>query len=146
MESLKEKYPVSLYFIKENVSINEYELHTYVYNLGIVNTPKLFEYNEETKVMVMERLDGMSVSDMYGSEAECVDTEIFSKIRNIVQLLLDHGIEYPDITGYNFMEYNAKIWVIDFGDAHHHINGRIENRFIAEFLDQGQNRWNPDFL
>ena len=142
--SLEEKYPTSLYFIKENVSLDEYELHKYVYNLGIVNIPKLYEYNQEKKVMVMERLGGMSVSDMYGSEASCIDTEIFNKIRSIVQLLLDHGVEYPDITGYNFMEDDDKIWVIDFGDARY-VNGRVEDPFILQFL-KGHNEGNPFFL
>lgn len=146
MSAIDAKYSdSSLYFIKENVTLNEYNLHKYISDLRIVNIPKLYEYNRDTKVMVMERLGGMSISDMYGSEESAVDSEFFDKMRQIIQLLFDHGIEYPDITGYNFIEFDDKLWVIDFGDANFLSEQRSPDPFVLEFL-QGQNIWNPNFL
>jgi RIO-like serine/threonine protein kinase len=142
--NLEEKYPPTLYFIKENVTESEYLLHKYVYKLEIVNVPKIYHYDRETQRMVMQRLGGMTLSDMYGAEESCIDAEKFEKVRNIVQLLFNNNIEYPDITGYNFIEYNGKMWVIDFGDARY-IARRIKNPFILQFLG-GRNRWNPQFL
>ena len=41
------------YFIKRGVSLKEYEMHKHVYELGIVNTPKIIAYNRETNTIVM---------------------------------------------------------------------------------------------
>ena len=52
MYSVEEK---NNYFIKENVSLKEYKTHNYVYNLGIVNMPKIIHYDKKTKQMTMEK-------------------------------------------------------------------------------------------
>ena len=57
-------------YTKENVSIHEYEIHQYVYNLGIVNVPRIIEYNPFTKRMVMVRVGEMNISDFYGEKAK----------------------------------------------------------------------------
>jgi hypothetical protein len=46
--------------------------------------------------------------------------------------------EYPDITGYNFIEHNNKLWIIDFEHAH------IRDTFVDKFI-HGRNTWNPRF-
>ena len=38
-----------VYYTKENVSLCEYKIHKYVYNLNIVNIPKIKSYNKKTK-------------------------------------------------------------------------------------------------
>ena len=38
-----------VYYTKENVSLCEYKMHKLVYNLHIVNIPKIISYNKETK-------------------------------------------------------------------------------------------------
>ena len=94
-----------LYFIKRGVSLKEYEMHKHVSELGIVNTPQIIAYNRETNTMVMERINHMCVSDYYGDREKDISNELFSKIRGIIKTLWDNNIVYPDITGYNFIEY-----------------------------------------
>ena len=67
------------------------------------------------------------------------------RIRNIVIieiLYYTENIEYIDITPYNFIEKNEKIYIIDFGHANYR---KAKNYFLREFLD-GLNKWNSDFL
>jgi serine/threonine-protein kinase RIO1 len=52
------------------------------------------------------------------------------------------GIEYPDITPYNFIKVKNKIYIIDFGDAKY--RDKETNWFLTEFMD-GENSWNPDY-
>lgn len=136
-------YEVS-HYIKENVSLNEYQIHQHVYDLNIVNIPKIISYNEKTKQMTMVKVGKMNVSDFYGDLAENIDDELFSKIRKIIKTLYDNNILYIDITGYNFIEdeENDKLWIIDF--EHATLNPKIKNDFVEKFL-KGVNEWNPEF-
>jgi tRNA A-37 threonylcarbamoyl transferase component Bud32 len=132
-----------VYYTKENVSLNEYKIHKYVYNLGIVNIPKIKSYDKKTKQMKMVRVGTMSVSDYYGELAEHIDDELFAKIRNIIRTLYEHDILYIDITGYNFIENDKKIWIIDFEHATYN-HPRKTDKFVEKFL-AGHNGWNPEF-
>jgi len=142
-------YPTKLkdedvYYTKENVSLCEYKIHKYVYNLNIVNIPKIKSYNRKTKQLKMVRVGTMSLSDYYGETAEHVSDELFAKIRNIIQTLYDHDILYIDITGYNFIENDNKLWIIDFEHATYN-HPRKTNEFVERFLE-GHNGWNPEFV
>ena len=132
-----------VYYTKENVSLKEYKIHAYVYDLGIVNIPKIVHYNKKTKQMVMVKVGVMNVADFYGSLAEDITEEMFARIRSIKQTLYDHNILYIDITGYNFVETGNKIWILDFEHARY--NAKRKNWFVERFL-AGANVWNPDFL
>ena len=131
------------YYTKENVSLTEYKIHKYVYNLHIVNIPKIKSYNKETKQLKMVRVGTMSISDYYGESAENIDDDLFTKIRNMIQTLYDHDILYVDITGYNFIENDKKLWIIDFEHATYNYP-RKTDEFVEKFLG-GHNGWNPEF-
>ena len=132
-----------VYYTKENVSLCEYKIHKYVYNLDIVKVPKIKSYNKKTKQMKMVRVGAMSVSDYYGETAEHISDELFARIRNIIQTLYDHDILYIDITGYNFIENDKKLWIIDFEHATYN-HPRKTDEFVEKFLE-GHNGWNPEF-
>ena len=132
------------YYTKENVSLTEYKIHKYVYNLHIVNIPKIKSYNKETKQLKMVRVGTMSISDYYGESAENIDNDLFTKIRNMIQTLYDHDILYVDITGYNFIENDKKLWIIDFEHATYNYPWKTDE-FVEKFLE-GHNGWNPEFL
>jgi tRNA A-37 threonylcarbamoyl transferase component Bud32 len=132
-----------IYYTKENVSLSEYKLHAYVYDLGIVNIPKIIHYNKQTKQMKMAKVGIMNVSDVYGEKAENISKELFAKIRAIIQTLYEHNILYIDITGYNFIENANRVWIIDFEHARY--NAKRKNKFVKKFLD-GADEWNPEFL
>lgn len=130
------------YFIKKNVEYNEYKIHKYVYNLGIVKTPKIHSYDKKTKTMVLQKINGMSLSDYYGEDETNISEEIFDKIRNILVILCHYNVEYIGITGYNFIkDNNNDIWITGF--EHSTIND-INNKFLKKFI-KGENSWNPEF-
>lgn len=132
-----------VYYIKENVSLKEYKIHAYVYDLGIVNVPKIIHYNKQSKQLKMVKVGIMNVADFYGEKAEDISAELFANIRAIIQTLYEHNILYSDITGYNFIETDKKLWIIDFEHAIY--NAKRRNKFVEKFL-AGADEWNPAFI
>ena len=130
-------------YTKLNVKEHEYKMHTHVYNLHIVNTPKIVSYDKKTQTMIMEKIDNMNLSDMYGENDTDIDEYYFDEIRTIIKTLAENNIAYPDITGYNFIEYDNKIWIIDFEHASI-FKKVIKDPFIDKFIN-GINKWNPEF-
>ncbi len=133
-------------FIKKDVSIQEYKIHKFVFDLAKsfpINVPEPYEYNQITRELRMQCIPNMSISDEYGESSTDVPKEIFEQIRKIIKILYQNNIYYPDITGYNFIEHDGKIWIIDFGHAC--VLGNISDSFVNEFME-GKNGWNPDFL
>ena len=65
MESIKNEHNNQVY-IKSHVEFHEYNMHNYIWNLGITNVPKIISYDKKTKTLHMEKIPGLSVSDMYG--------------------------------------------------------------------------------
>jgi tRNA A-37 threonylcarbamoyl transferase component Bud32 len=131
------------YYYKHNVDLKEYKIHKYIYDLNIVNTPKIYSYDKTNKILKMQNINEMNLSDMYGEKEENISDYLFNKIREIILSLYMNNIEYLDITGYNFIEKNNKIWIIDF--EHANFNKKINNKYITDFIE-GVNKWNNDFL
>ena len=134
-----------LYYIKKNVELHEYKMQKFVYNLGIVNVPKIIHYDKKTKVMAMNKIIGDNLSNIYGENEEDIDPEMFDRVREIIGTLARHNIEYPDITGYNFvLDSLGKLWIIDFEHSKYNMNYGTMDDFMKYFLE-GNNEWNPEF-
>ena len=134
-------------FVKKGVSLHEYTMHKYIQALEIVNLPKIISYDLHNKTLNMERIPSDCISNIYGENDEDVDGEIYNKIRKIIKRLYDNDIEYPDITGYNFIEYQNKLWIIDFEHTKFCDASKKDNnhtKFIKRFIN-GHNGWNPEF-
>ena len=130
------------YYVKENVKRNEFLLLKKAEDCGIP-VPVIVSYDEAEERLVMIKIPQMNIADFYGDNFTDVPTWITDEIRSIVLNLYLHNIEYPDITGYNFIEYANKVWVIDFGDAKEICsNGR--DPFVTDFIN-GKDSWNPRF-
>ena len=136
------KYNNNMFYVKQNVSLHEYKMHKHVYDLGIVNIPEIINYNEYTKELTLRKIDNMNISDCYGDTPRKVGRDLLDNIREIIKTLYDNNIIYPDITGYNFIEYENKLWIIDF--EHAYFKTKQKNLFVERFL-KGSNRWNPLF-
>jgi tRNA A-37 threonylcarbamoyl transferase component Bud32 len=143
-------YNESNSFIKKNVELHEYTMHKMVYNMNIVNIPKIYKYDKETKTMYLQKISDMNVSDRYGEDIKEVPTHILEKIQEIIKTLYYRNILYPDITGYNFIEHKGKIWIIDF--EHSEVlpiirSKQTENaRFVQQFIEKKKvDTWNPEF-
>lgn len=137
-------------YIKHNVSFKEFMMHEYIYNLsissnGILNVPKINDYDVDNQIMSMENIPHMCIADFYGDKPHNISTDLFEQIRNVIRFLYVNHIIYPDITAYNFIEYDDKLWIIDF--EHSDFKSHEPNVFVDEFVsDDEYNKWNPWFL
>ena len=111
-------------------------------------TPKIYDiiYYDDKCHIHMEDLKELCLADKYGDKAEHIyDNNIWIQIHNIIRTLYEsEGIEYIDITPYNFIEKNNKVYIIDFGHSYYNQKNNKINWFLQDFLD-GINEWNPDF-
>ena len=132
------------YYIKKDVTQHEVDIHQYVYNLNLSNihVPKIISYNKKNREMVLMKIDNMNIADWYGAEEKNITAELFDNIRQIIRTLYNNNIIYPDITGYNFIEYDNKLWILDFEHAYFRIHKHTQ--FVEKFM-KGLNKWNPDF-
>ena len=140
----KNNYETEDYYIKKNVSKYEYDMYKHVYDLNIVNIPEIIDYNEKEKTLTTKKIKKCNISDMYGDSSRDIDSNLFNKIQKIIKKLYDNDIEYPDITGYNFIELGEKIWIIDFENSRVMKNKELKDDFVKEFID-GKNEWNPEY-
>lgn len=133
-------------FIKEvssDGSDMEIELQRIAAGYGF--SPKIIDVQNAGDVtrIYMENLEEEPLSGKYGDDPDDIPDWIWDEIRGMVSILFEEeGIEYRDITPYNFIEKDEKVFMIDFGDAKY-TDGE-PNWFLAEFLE-GENSWNPDY-
>ena len=133
------------YYVKHKVNHKEYFMQKYIFNLGIVNIPEIIEYNHESEIMVMKKVGNHNLSDNYGENADDIPTELFNQVVKIVRTLVLHNIEYPDLTGYNFVEDNdGTVWIIDFGHCCLMSTKHLDNIHIQNICN-GYKKWNPEF-
>jgi len=120
----------------------EFKLHMAASKL--VSCPKLIDCYEDNYIgyLLMEKVDGKSLAELYGSDPKNIPDNIWNEIHKIIYKLYYNDIHYVDITPYNFMIENNtnKLVIIDFGDAY----SSEVNWFLKDFLD-GENSWNSDF-
>jgi RIO-like serine/threonine protein kinase len=106
--------------------------------------PKVYKTTEDE--IHMEDLQEMCIADKYGEDPTSIPAYIWVSIRTIIHTLYHReGIEYIDITPYNFIEKDKKVYIIDFGHASYYKSKEMMNWFLKEFLEDGINTWNPDF-
>jgi len=123
----------------------EVEIQRWVHKYGF--TPEIYDvdFADDECIISMEDLEASCLADKYGDLPENIPIKYWEQIRTILAILFEReGIEYIDITPYNFIEKNDKIYIIDFGDAYYTHKSKEVNWFLKEVLD-GHNGWNPDF-
>jgi tRNA A-37 threonylcarbamoyl transferase component Bud32 len=142
----KEEFEKTMCFTKHNVDFKEYKTHKLIYDLKIVNVPKIYRYDKKNKIMVMEKIFNMNISDQYGEEAKNIPKNLFNAMQEIIKKLYYFGIEYPDITGYNFIYWNNKMYITDFEHCKFFSNNNTRkiDPFIKEFI-YGLCEWNPKY-
>jgi len=141
--------------LMKKTTIDELKNHEKAYEILKDHVPKIaFSMSVSDNLgshvyIVMEKINGMSVADMYGENPLDIPVNIFENIRQILYILKEHKLDYIDITGYNFLiDDKEKLYIIDFEhciDREVHIkNNDGKSWFLNEFLS-GVNIWNPDF-
>jgi len=143
-------------FVKENVNENEYFIHEWVYYLIKNNSnskenhinikvPKIYNYDSENKRLSMQMIYGDNLSNIYGEDIENVPKKLINIIQKTINLMNSYLVEYPDITGYNFMlDKSENLWIIDFEHAKCRDIQEPTDNFVLKFIN-GTNEWNPEF-
>ena len=147
---------MSQQFIKQNVEYNEYFIHKWCISLlkdlsqkeetNInIHIPKVISYDKNSKILILQKIHGDNLSNIYGEEIQDVPINLIKIIRKFLYLLNQYLVEYIDITGYNFMlDKDENLWMIDFGHATCRNKNDISNQFLLEFIN-GELSWNPEF-
>ena len=129
---------------------NEVELQRVCFDsLGCC--PEIFNVTEAADgesdgIIHMAKIQAETIAWHYGDDPSEVPVWIFDQIREILANLLEQeGVEYVDITAYNFLLVGERVYIIDFGHATWIDNPpRATDDFLAKFLG-GKNMWNPNF-
>ncbi len=108
--------------------------------------PTVNSYDAIGRILVMQKIEEMSVSDMYGEHLSDVPTEVVGQIRDIIKVLYDNSIEYPDITGYNFIEKDGKVYIIDMEHSKFNNNHTSYDPYILRFIRNQVTEWNERFM
>jgi RIO-like serine/threonine protein kinase len=133
-------------FEKTNVGYDEYLIAVLLQRTTQLPIPEIYGYNSDTKTMRVKKMDHLSLADFYGINDVEFPKEIYECVRKIVQTLDNLGIDYPDITPYNFIEDdNGEIWIVDFEHASMRNQDEPRNEFMEKFLD-GHDGWNPVYM
>jgi serine/threonine-protein kinase RIO1 len=112
-------------------------------SLGV--SPAVVDTDYE-KVMHMEQV-GMCIADKYGEEIGDIPAWIRKQIvEHLWTLYSCCQIQYIDITPYNFIEEDGRVWVIDFGDAFRNRPRSKLHPFLKRVFDTWNlTAWNPEF-
>jgi RIO-like serine/threonine protein kinase len=136
------------FYVKQGVCENEWFIQKYLEKLNNenINVPEIIEYNGESKIMVMKKIGINNLSHNYGKNATDIPDELFKQVVTIVRNLVLNNVEYPDLTGYNFVEdINGKVSIIDFGHAKIDNSENILKNIHIQNICNGIKTWNPDF-
>jgi len=142
----KAEFESKMCFIKHDVEEIEYIMHKIIFNSKIINVPEIYSYDKKNKILVMQKLHNMNISDEYGEDAINVPPSMFTLMQDTIRKLFYFGIEYPNITGYNFIFYNKKMYLTNFKYCKIFVNNPIKNidPFIKYFIN-GLCEWNQDY-
>ena len=119
---------------------NEVELQNRAFRKGL--SPRIIDTDYKTFIK-MEKINEMCVADKYGEDIKNIPKNILRHMYKIIHILYHEcDIQYLDVTPYNFIECDGRLWVIDFGHAvsvkkHWYLQEVFQNECILE--------WNSDF-
>lgn len=126
----------------------EIELQSYVSNKYNF-CPKIIDYIHYDKYseIIMEDIGNGCIANEISENPDDIPEYIWKQIRKIITTLFyQEGIEYIDVTPYNFIEKNNKVYIIDFGDAYwSNKEGIITNWYLEDFILNEHNYFNPDY-
>ena len=133
----------SLDKIKLEIELQSYVSSKYDFCPKIINHIHHDTYTE----IIMEDIGNDCIANTISDDPDDIPENIWKQIREIIKILFyDEAIEYVDVTPYNFIEKNNKVYIIDFGDAYWgNEDGIIISWFLEDFLLNDHNYFNPDF-
>lgn len=107
-------------------------------------SPRVIRCTQNT--IAMENMREECIADKYGEDIDDIPEWIKEDIMDILYLLYSViGIEYIDVTPYNFIEKHGVIWIIDFGHAKDADDYEIDPYLDQVFADWKLTKWNTEF-
>ena len=109
--------------------------------------PDVLETDNATFI-TMEDMGSMNLAEKYGDTMEDIPETIKRDIWNILWALYSCcDIEYTDVTPYNFVEKDGRVWILDFGHARKINGGEIDEWLLSVLNDESTmlSEWNADF-
>lgn len=98
---------------------------------------------DQTTFIEMEH-SGPTISEVFGEHIDDLPNDIRKSIYDILFTLWQHGIQYRDVTPYNFTYKDGRVWVIDFGHANQY---KRLDKYLKNIFNEGWLvNWNPDFI
>lgn len=131
---------------QESNILNEINIQKIASTYGF--TPKILGFTKTDTVyqIQMEKITSDCLANNYGENPSDIPDYFWNQMRAIINILYwREQIEYIDITPYNFIEHNDKIYLIDFGHARKKSSSKSTNWFLKKFLFENVNEYNPDF-
>jgi tRNA A-37 threonylcarbamoyl transferase component Bud32 len=110
-------------------------------------SPEIIETDSQTFIK-MEDLGEMCIADKYGEKIDDIPDHIRRDIWNILWTLYSCcNIEYVDVTPYNFIEKDGRVWVIDYGHAKYIKRGNVDEWLHHVLSDEQMTltEWNAHF-
>ena len=105
-------------------------------------SPQVLDTDNATYI-TMERIPSMCLAEKYGDKIHHIPKWIRDEIVEILwRLYSEADIQYLDVTPYNFIEHEGRVWIIDFGHA------RVMNHldpYLQVIFDTWKLRWNRWF-
>ena len=127
------------YFLKTITKKKDVDLQQMAVNMGL--SPIIYCTDMESYIE-MEDLEEMNIADKYGNEIYDIPEYILDQIYSIIlRLYKECGIQYIDVTPYNFIEKKGKVWIIDFSKAY--IGGTLDSYLKKVLNNRKIIDWNP---
>ena len=137
----------------KTILANEISMHQKIQKIIPDLSPKIYDIRvlqqngSEIYEITMEKLPGKTIADYFGEKCDLLPEYLWEQIRNILKTLIDNGIEYIDVSPYNFIYDDVQdiVRIIDFGanGVYEKTERTIENWYLEELLN-GLSEWNPD--
>lgn len=108
--------------------------------------PRILDTDYETYIH-MERIPSMCIADKYGEEIALIPHWIRQQIvEHLWTLYSCCQIQYVDITPYNIIEDQGRVWILDFGHAYRNRPKTKLHPFLKRIFDTWKiTQWNPEF-
>jgi tRNA A-37 threonylcarbamoyl transferase component Bud32 len=142
-DHIPDKYKNKKYYIvKKNVSKHEATIQRLL--CTHTDVPKVYYYHEESSFIVMRRIPKLCLADEYGEHYDDLPDRIKTLLYEKMCLLFYNHFIYNDFTGYNFIYYQNKLWIIDF--EHCNYDTDPSGSFMKDFVEGNVTGWNPEFI
>jgi hypothetical protein len=136
-------------YTPENDTIvrKETQIMDKVSKLGLTSKLTIGIFRDDFLYLVYQRTKGRTIKELYGKYTPPM---IFKSIKQILWMLYNAGIEYPEIIPENFVISDSNyLNIINFERAKIVDNNDTEykmSEFLHEFLFSELNYWNPHFM